>query len=74
MLPKTPLFGGVKSPLIDAIPVSACQTGPGVGVTTDQRGVTRPQIVGCDIGAVEVLLSELQVAANAVLLTPRFTG
>ena len=77
MLPKTPLHGGVTSPLIDAIPVAACQTGPGVGVTTDQRGVTRPQIVGCDIGAVEVLLSELQVAANQatpVVLTPRFTG
>jgi hypothetical protein len=42
------------SPLIDAIPVSACQTGLAAGITTDERGVTRPQGSGCDIGAVEV--------------------
>jgi hypothetical protein len=42
------------SPLIDFIPVAACQTGVATGVTDDQRGVTRPQGSGCDIGAVEV--------------------
>jgi hypothetical protein len=44
------------SPLIDAIqPVSECQ------VDVDQRGVTRPQIKGCDTGSVEVLGASLQV-------------
>lgn len=44
------------SPLIDAIqPVSECQ------VDVDQRGVTRPQIKGCDTGAVEVQGASLQV-------------
>ena len=44
-----PLAG---SPVLDAIPlgVSWCGTDP----ATDQRGVARPQGLGCDIGAVEV--------------------
>ena len=42
------------SPLIDAIPVAKCQYGPGLGVTTDERGEPRPALGGCDIGAVEV--------------------
>ena len=57
-----PLTG---SPLIDAITAAACQTGPATGVTTDQRGVARPQGSGCDIGAVEVV---------PPLLVPLFTG
>jgi CSLREA domain-containing protein len=36
------------SPAIDAVPLEAC-----AGVTTDQRGVTRPQGPACDIGAFE---------------------
>ena len=48
------------------------QTGIAAGVTTDQRGVTRPQLVGCDIGAVEVTQQDYQVEAAAV--TPKFTG
>jgi hypothetical protein len=42
------------SPLIDAIPVASCQADGASGITTDQRGVTRPQGAACDIGAVEV--------------------
>jgi hypothetical protein len=38
-----------KSPAVDAIPVGA----PGCG-GTDQRGVSRPQGTGCDMGAFEV--------------------
>jgi len=45
------------SPLIDAIKTADCGNGnsaAGFSVTDDQRHVTRPQIKGCDIGAVEV--------------------
>jgi hypothetical protein len=63
-----PLAG---SPLIDAIPVAACQADGAAGITTDQRGVTRPQGPGCDIGAVEL---EVVSPAAAVVVTPRFTG
>lgn len=41
------------SPLINAIPTASCQTDGASGVTTDQRGVTRPLGTGCDIGSVE---------------------
>jgi hypothetical protein len=59
------------SPLIDAIPISSCQADGAAGITTDQRGVTRPQAAGCDIGAVEVVAP---VAPTPVVVTPRFTG
>jgi hypothetical protein len=45
------------SVLIDAIPTSACQTGLASGVTADQRGISRPQGSGCDVGAVEVAVA-----------------
>ena len=73
MLPFTPKTNSTASPLIDAIPVAACQTGVAAGVGTDQRGVTRPQLLGCDIGAVEVTGAEYQVEAAAVI-APKFTG
>jgi hypothetical protein len=72
MLPVTPRYGGATSPVIDAIPAAACQTGVAAGITTDQRGVTRPQLVGCDIGAVEVTQDDYQV--EALVVTPKFTG
>lgn len=67
---RLPLNG---SPLIDAIPGSACQTAPlATGITTDQRSLPRPDSASpaCDIGAVEVQ----PTAPTAVLITPRFTG
>ena len=73
MLPLTPLHGGTTSPLIDAIPVASCQAGVAAGVGTDQRGITRPQLFGCDIGAVEVTGDEYQVKA-AEVIAPKFTG
>jgi hypothetical protein len=51
MVPQT------GSPLIDAIPAASCQTGLASGITTDERGITRPQGPGCDIGAVEVAVA-----------------
>src|SRR5262249_43442341 len=42
------------SPLINAIPSPSCQFNGASGVTTDARGVSRPQQGACDIGAVEV--------------------
>ena len=42
---------GATSPLVDQIPVASC--GAGAGITTDERGATRPFGAGCDIGAVE---------------------
>lgn len=55
---STPAAG---SPLVDAIPGQnpGCQG-------TDQRGITRPQMNGCDIGAVEV---RAPVAANGSFTT-----
>ena len=57
-----PLAG---SPLLDAIPPASC------GAAVDQRGITRPQGTGCDIGAVEV---EVVTPAPAAIVTPKFTG
>jgi hypothetical protein len=48
---RLPLPG---SPLIDAIPAGSCQADGATGITTDQRGLPRPALNGCDIGAVEV--------------------
>jgi hypothetical protein len=58
-----PLTG---SPLLDFIPPAACRTGAAASVTDDERGVTRPQGPGCEIGAAEVLV--------AAALQPNFTG
>ncbi len=56
------------SPLFDAIPAAACQSGPAAGITTDQRGEARPSYTGCDIGAFEIQ------APAPVNILPRFTG
>ena len=55
---------GATSPLLDAIPVAACVIN---GVTDDQRGISRPQGTGCDVGAVEVAVVPIEIA-------PKFTG
>ena len=58
------------SPLIDAIPVAHCRDDGASTIVpfVDQRGVSRPQGAGCDIGAVEV------TAPAPVIVTPTFTG
>ena len=62
------------SPLLDAIPAAACAP----DVSTDQRGVTRPQGGRCDIGAVEVAVVTPAPVTPApvtpIVITPRFTG
>jgi hypothetical protein len=68
MVPQT------GSPVIDAIPAAACQTGIAAGIAVDQRGVTRPQGPGCDIGAVEVEVVAPPAPSPAVVVTPKFTG
>ena len=42
------------SPAIDRIPLAFCRPD---GITTDQRGVKRPQGTACDIGAYEFVPS-----------------
>lgn len=42
-----------NSAAVDAIPVADCTDVSGNTVTADQRGVSRPQGAGCDIGAFE---------------------
>jgi hypothetical protein len=73
-----PAFG---SPLLDAIPVASCQADGAMGITTDERGVLRPQGPGCDIGAVEVevvapepLVPPAATPAAPVAAVARFTG
>jgi hypothetical protein len=56
------------SPLLNFIPPAACRTGAAANVTDDERGVTRPQGPGCEIGAAEV-----EVVAPPPI-QPNFTG
>jgi hypothetical protein len=60
------------SPLVDAIPAGSCQADSAAGIATDQRGLPRPALTGCDIGAVEVQAQS--GPAVPVPATPRFTG
>ncbi len=54
--PTQTMLPQFDSPLIDRIqPISECE------VDVDQRGVSRPQIHGCDTGAVEVRPASLDV-------------
>jgi hypothetical protein len=48
--PTFTMLESATSPLLDQVPSDACLA----LVTTDQRGVTRPQGSACDIGAVEI--------------------
>lgn len=53
--PTTTLALLSGSPAVDAIPAGS--NGCGTTLTTDQRGVQRPQGAGCDIGAFELVLA-----------------
>jgi hypothetical protein len=52
--PTDTYLPGPGSAAIDAIPPADCLRPGGMPLTTDQRGITRPQGTLCDIGAVEV--------------------
>jgi CSLREA domain-containing protein len=60
------------SPAIDVIPpgTNAC----GTGITTDQRGVTRPFGAGCDVGAYEANYRGFLPPINNVRTTPIHPG
>ena len=67
------------SPLLDRIPVADCQDGVAAEVTTDQRGITRPQGTGCDVGSVEVVVVPVTpvtpvTPAAPITIAPAFTG
>jgi Putative pectate lyase-like adhesive domain len=64
------------SPLANAIPTGSCQADGAAGITNDQRGLPRPALNGCDIGAVELQASQpgAPSAAMPVAAVPRFTG
>jgi len=73
------------SPLLNFIPIPDCGGGDdlaGFAVTTDQRGVSRPQETGCEIGSVEIEPPPEPVpvppggaeAPTAVPVEPRFSG
>ncbi|MFZ1866550.1 MAG: choice-of-anchor Q domain-containing protein, partial [Polyangiales bacterium] len=47
---QAPLVGSV---LIDHIHEVACEDFAGAPITSDQRGVSRPENIGCDVGSVE---------------------
>lgn len=61
------------SPAIDRIPSGA--NGCGTDVTSDQRGIARPQGLGCDIGAYEVavVVDTQPPAVSAVTAAPNPT-
>lgn len=46
------------SSAVNAVPVSACTDTVGNKISTDQRGVKRPQGSGCDIGAYELSMQK----------------
>ncbi len=64
------------SPAVDAIPVAACTDTNGTAIAADQRGVTRPQGSGCDIGAFELVqnMPFSYFSASLAILTGKPSG
>jgi CSLREA domain-containing protein len=61
------------SPAIDAIPMGSCTDHRGRPVTTDQRGVNRPQGAACDVGAYEAVHRALHLPLIVYNYTPPVT-
>ena len=76
--PTATMLPQAGSALLDAVPTASCQADGAEGVTTDQRGITRPQGSGCDIGSVEVEASSIPLTpltpVTPIAASPRFTG
>lgn len=57
------MLPSASSPLVGAIPAGTCTA---ADVTVDQRGVARPQGLGCDVGAVEVFAPALDIEVEGL--------
>lgn len=55
------------SPAVDAVPVADCTDTNNNPIETDQRGVSRPQGKGCDVGAYELVQSVPFASFHAAL-------
>jgi hypothetical protein len=64
-----------NSPAVNAIPLAACTDANSNPLSTDQRGVARPQTPNCDIGAFE-LVTDIDSGGSGVVLNGNntFTG
>lgn len=58
------------SPALDQIPFGTTANGVTLCPGTDQRGVPRPQAGRCDIGAVELVMSQAITSPDAAVGTP----
>ena len=65
---RLPLTG---SPLINVIPLAACEDDGAAGISSDQRGLPRPAETGCEIGSVEL---QPPPTPEPIVLEPTFTG
>ncbi len=57
------------SPALDQIPAASCTDHTGAAVSTDQRGITRPQGTACDVGAYEKVVIMAQDPGAPVVNT-----
>ena len=55
---------------VDAVPLSNCTDVSGAPVSTDQRGIARPQGAACDIGSVDVAGDTLGPVTSNLTATP----
>ena len=74
--PSPTLLPMSGSPLLDTVPLDVCDAIVALGIATDQRGISRPQGAGCDIGSVEIERPKSFATATppTVLIQPRFTA
>jgi hypothetical protein len=65
-----------NSPAVDAIPAATCTDTNNNPLTTDQRGITRPQGAACDIGAFELVQNTpfSYFSTKAAILTGKPSG
>jgi hypothetical protein len=61
-LPTQALRHGSQA--VDAVPAANCTDQSSAAVTTDERGIARPQGGACDIGAYEAIAGDLSLSAT----------